>query len=90
MPVPHVYDNELIPWKVRPEHRNNYHLAMLRVAARLRVSVPLREADLRRYTAWRQEVAELNAVVEYRPDTPTGFHLVPRLAGDGDLVRPPA
>jgi hypothetical protein len=40
-------------------------------------SAVLPAADEKRYASWLKELRELNAVVEYQPDTPDGFYLVP-------------
>lgn len=82
-------NSELIPWETRPEHRNNYNLAMLRVEARIREGLDVRDVDRKRHESWLRELMDLNAVVHYDPDTPDGFSLVPRLEGDDDLIRRP-
>ena len=82
-------DDQLIPWEVKTEHRHNYHLTMLRVEARKRAGLELRPTDVKRLKSWLDELSELNAVVLYDADTPDGFYLVPRKAGDGDLIREP-
>ncbi|WP_207207318.1 hypothetical protein [Xylanimonas protaetiae] len=82
-------DDQLIPWEVALQHRSNYNLAMLRVEARRRAGLDLRETDQRRLDSWLRHVAEVNAVVLYDPQTPDGFSLVPRETGDDDLIRQP-
>lgn len=90
MPSPDMQDSALIPWDVRPVHRNSYHFMMLRIEAVIRAGLEVADIHRRRHASWLQEILELNAVVLYDPDTPDGFYLVPRLRDDDDLVRPPA
>lgn len=82
-------DDSLVPWSVAQEHRNSYHLAMLRVEGRRRNGFEIRETDRKRLESWLRDVRELNGVVHYDPATVDGFHLVPREAGDTDLIRQP-
>lgn len=92
MPTHPVEHAKLIPWDVRPQHRNNFHLSMLRVAARIRAGEldSIRPVELDHHTSWRCELSELNAVVLYDPHTPDGFYLVPRRKGDDDIIRRPS
>lgn len=83
-------DDTLIPWAVNVEHRWGYPLAMLRVEARRRAGMELRETDASRLEAWKANLEETNAVVHYDPDTEEGWHYVPRRKGiDKDLIREP-
>jgi hypothetical protein len=82
-------DDELIPWAVRPEHRWAYPLQMLRMEARHRAGLNLREADAARHRNFMRRLADENAVVHYDPDTAEGFHIVPREESDDDVVRRP-
>ena len=83
-------NDDLIPWAVNPEHRWGYPLAMLRVEARKRAGMELREVDDVRLEAWKANLEESNAVVHYDPDTDEGWFYVPRRKGiDRDLMREP-
>lgn len=90
MSSPDMNPSALIPWDVRPQHRWSYHLMMLDIEVRLRAGVEVGDIDRKRHASWLREVLEYNAVVLYDPDTPDGFYLVPRRAGDADRIRPPA
>ncbi|MDN3268279.1 hypothetical protein [Streptomyces sp. MA15] len=82
-------DDDLIPWAVKPEHRHQYPLAMLRVEGRRRAGMDLDGNAARRLESWTRTLAEENAVVHYDPDTEEGFFYVPREPQDDDLIRRP-
>jgi hypothetical protein len=84
-----VRDDQLIPWAVREEHRYAYFLQMLRLEARHRAGEPVREADKIRWQNFIARLHEEGLVVHYDPDTERGFFLIPREAGDTDIVRRP-
>jgi len=79
-----------LPWQVRDEHLLNRHGRMLCLDAASRHGVRMRYRVWRGLAEWRLELAELNAVVAYDPDSVGGFTLSPRQAGDADKVRPPS
>ena len=84
-------NDDLIPWEVSREHRWAFPLAMLRVEARRRAGMKLRDVDLKRLTSWKESLAEQDAVVHYDPETEQGWFLVPRRTGiDNDLIRVPS
>src|SRR5699024_6840968 len=58
LPLRMERDAELIPWKVREEHRWAYALQMLRCEARRRRGEALREADISRLTPWLERLRE--------------------------------
>ncbi|WP_367135767.1 hypothetical protein [Saccharothrix sp. HUAS TT1] len=89
LPKRQARDTSLIPWKVKPEHRFSYDLAMLRVEARKRQEFEVRETDLKRLESWRKDLDEANAVVHYDPGHPEGFNWVPREPTDKDIIRQP-
>lgn len=80
---------ELIPWKIRPEHRQHRDVKMLRLESRRREGLPLSEDDKRRLTNWKAALLDAEAVVYYHPETEQGFFWTPREEQDGDLVRQP-
>ena len=84
-----VRDDQLIPWSVDVAHRWAYPLMMLRFEARRRAGAPLGPEDARRLDSWRRDLTSRDAVVLYDAQTPDGFHLVPREAGDEDIIRRP-
>ncbi|WP_256356162.1 hypothetical protein [Streptomyces sp. PKU-EA00015] len=83
-------DDELLPWKVKDEHRHMYPAIMLRVEARRRADRDVSDRDLKRLTSWKQSLNEDQLVVHYDPDTEAGFFYVPREAQDDDLIRKPS
>lgn len=82
------YD-DLIPWRVKPKHEHNYHLAMLRFEARRRRELPLTESQVRRLDGWLRRLEEHGMVIYYEPDSPDGFYLLPRQESDTDIIRHP-
>lgn len=82
------YD-DLIPWRVKPKHEHNYHLAMLRFEARRRRGLPLTENQTRRLDGWRASLDKKGVVVFYEPESPDGFYLVPKQSSDDDVIRRP-
>ncbi|MFI2783089.1 hypothetical protein [Streptomyces sp. ALB3] len=83
-------DDDLIPWFVKVEHRQQYPLVMLRAEARRRDGRELTESSRTRLDSWRRMLAQEDVVVHYDPETADGFSYVPRRAGDHDLIRQPA
>lgn len=86
----HMRDDELIPWAVKPEHRNERPVVMLRVEARVRAGLPITDAERSDLAYFREQLEEKRAVVHYDPDTERGFFYVPREAGDADIIRRPS
>lgn len=82
-------NDQLIPWKVKQEHRFAYPLMMLRVEARKRDGYKLRESDKDRLASYLSMLEREGAVIHYEPDTEQGFFLVPRQPGDHDLIHEP-
>lgn len=83
-------DDGLIPWKVKPEHRWNYQLQLLRAEARARAGLPLKPHDAERLPGWHRTLERENVVIHYDPDLPDGFVYVPREKTDTDIIRRPA
>ena len=81
--------SDLIPWRVKPKHEHDYHLAMLRFEARRRRELPLTEAQNRRLDGWLARLDHKGVVVFYEPDSPDGFYLLPRQETDADIIRHP-
>lgn len=80
---------DLIPWTLRPEHRDLYPAKMLRRLGRERSGATLTEAQAEELARWVRKVKTAKAVVHYDPETPKGFHYVKREETDTDLVRVP-
>jgi len=85
-----VRDATLIPWQVQERHRFRYPVEMLRLEAQVRAGRQLSGDDQARHTSYFARLAERGEVIEYRPETDEGFHLVPRSSDDLDVIRRPA
>ena len=90
LPARNVRNAELIPWQVEERHRFRYPIEMLRLEAQVRAGRQLSEDDKARHASYFARLAERNEVIEYRPETNEGFHLVPRSPDDVDVIRRPA
>ena len=82
-------NDDLIPWKLRDEHRFAYPALMLRLEARRREGKTIRAVDQGRLTNWLQRLDDDGVVVAYDPDDDEGFSYVPRDDQDTDIVRQP-
>lgn len=90
IPMRIARDDKLIPWAVKPEHRWDYPVVMLRMVARQRQGFELTEAYQHDVAGWLRGLEEDNTVVHYDPDTDQGWFYVPRREGvDTDLIREP-
>lgn len=85
-------DDELFPWAVQEQHKWHRLLVLLRMEARARKFgiEALPDNDVRELTAFREQLKADDVVLHYDPLTEPGFMLVPRQAGDTDIVRQPA
>lgn len=83
-------DDELIPWGVKPEHRHDYPILMLRKEARRRAGLPISAEDQHAIDAWIRGMKESDVVLHYEPETEDGwFYVPPRPGIDTDLIRKP-
>lgn len=85
------YD-DLLPWRVRTEHKMHYDARMLRLEGQSRAGKKLTADSARDLASWKRQLEELDAVVHYDGDTEEGFHLVrrdPALDEPGSLIRKP-
>lgn len=80
--------DRLIPWKVKPEHKQAKEVRLLRLEARRGAGLPLSDRDLQRLENWKAELREADAVIHYHPNTDAGFFWVPREEGEY-LIREP-
>lgn len=81
---------DTLPWHVLDEHKYNSQARLLRLEGRRRKGGKLTKRELQWLTTWRRELESHNAVVMYDPATEEGFHWVPRLESDDDIIRRPA
>lgn len=85
MPLP------LPPWDVREEHRDSPLHRMLERESLRREGMPCgTQEDLGQLEEWKARLAELGAVVDYRPTLRRGFFLVYATEAErGQLIRRP-
>lgn len=88
LPPRAVHNDDLIPWRVKGNHRFSYPAIMLRAEGRRRLGEELPEDLAGRLDRWLGRMAEMDAVVDYYADTEDGFFYVARQPGE-DLVRVP-
>lgn len=90
LPRRNVRNTDLIPWKVKEEHRYEYPVMMLRAEGRrLDPNAELTPEDEARLKSWKAKLKEENVVVHYDPDHPDGWFYVKRQPGDTELIHPP-
>ena len=78
---------DMIPWKLNPEHLMATEARLLRFEARRRRGLDLSKKNLDYLNNWLDLLAEKNAVVDYDPDA--GFRWVERRPGEVDIIRRP-
>ena len=83
-----VFADELVPWKVEPEHKMQYRAVRLRDESRRRAGKLLDEKRIKRSLSWVASLNERGVVIDYDP-AQGGFIEVPRTEEDTDIVRQP-
>ena len=78
---------DLIPWRVKMEHGNDYNLRMLRWEGQRRAGTQLPEYKLKALGSWKAKLRKDKAVIHYEPEL--GFFKVKARTQDTDLVRVP-
>lgn len=81
---------DMLPWHVLDVHKYNSQARLLRLEGRRRQGRKLNPKELQWLTTWKRELDASGAVVIYDPETEEGFHWVPRVDADDDLIRRPA
>ena len=76
---------DMLPWKVRTEHRSDHNARMLRLEARRRRGQKLSREEKRWLDGYVAQLKERNAVVTYLPEL--GFLWVARSDADDDMIR---
>ena len=69
------YD-ETVPWRVKPQHTNEYPVRMLRLLGRRLENNPMDDVDARRLASWMAKLVEERLVVGYCPDGTPGFRYI--------------
>lgn len=75
---------EMLPWKVKVEHRGHIDARMLRLEGRRMAGRTLSERESRWLEQWKADLERAGAVVHYERDTEEGFWWVPRTMAHGD------
>jgi len=91
LPPRAIRDDDMIPWAVKPEHRNATIIRYLRFAARRLAGRPNSPTDEQKLDTFLATLAEANVVVHYDPELEDGFVLVRREPSDAvdDIIRRP-
>lgn len=77
------YD-ELLPWRVAPEHRDDIDARALRLEGRRRAGGKITPWQEKWLEGWIADLRNANAVVHYDRATEKGFHWIPRTPEHGD------
>lgn len=85
-----LHDDNLMPWRVAPQHRHMHVAVQLRTEARRRAGATLSPHAAKVNEAFVRRLKEEGLVVHYDPNTPDGWFFIPREACDSDIVRHPA
>jgi len=86
-----TWNDELIPWEIKVEHRWGKPVWALRTEAKLRGGVRVPEDSAERLRKYKDQMDEDGVVIHYDPDTEQGWWLLPRRPGvDLDMIRVPA
>lgn len=80
---------DLLPWKVRPEHKDHIDARMLRAEGRRRAGETLPRRTAVALHNWTERLLAAGAVVHYEPNSAEGFHWVVPEEGDDDLIHRP-
>lgn len=83
---------DLLPWRVKAEHKMDKHARLLRLEGRRREGKRLSEQELSWVQGWLEYLAEQDAVVTYNPRTKQGWWLVkrdPEVDDPKDIIRRP-
>lgn len=79
--------NDLLPWRVHPDHQMAVEARMLRLEARRRRGKVLNDREQRHLDYWLEDLRAADAVVTY--DEKRGFRLIKRRAEHTDIIDPP-
>ena len=78
---------DLLPWKLRPEHRQLHAAKMLRAKSRLDRGEEVGRIQRRQLETWLAGLEADQACVHYDPETEQGFWRVPRRPGIDGIIR---
>ena len=83
--------NEIVPWKIQPQHRSLAIVEQFRRLAKRAKGLPMNVNDEKSLNNWLRDMVHANVVVAYHPDAPPnsasktgGFYYVMREDYDGD------
>lgn len=81
----HRFEDE-VPWRVSPEHRDDYNLRQLRTWGRINAGIEKDGRRLAQFKTWERELRAHDGVVDYTPEG--GFEVIKARPGvDTGLVR---
>ena len=80
---------DLLPWSLRPEHRQLHAAKMLRAKSRLDRGEDIGPSQKRQLESWLAGLEADQACIHYDPDTEQGFWRVPRRPGLDGIIRDP-
>lgn len=80
---------ELVPWHLRPEHRQLHAAKMLRAKSRLDRGESISAIQKRQLDTWLAGLEADGAVIHYDPDTEQGFWRVQKRPVD-NIIRDPS
>ena len=80
----------LLPWTLRPEHRQLHAAKMLRAKSRLDRGEEVGRIQRRQLETWLAGLEADQACIHYDPETEQGFWRVPRRSGIDGIIRDPA
>lgn len=80
---------DMLPWRVRSEHKDRRDAYMLRLEGRRRSGGDLTSEEVRELNHWKLKLLEAGAIIAYAPETDEGFWWVQREKGDdpAELIR---
>lgn len=82
---------DLVPWRLRPEHRQLHAAKMLRAKSRLDRGETISAVQQRQLDTWLAGLEADNAVIHYDPETEQGFWRVEKREGvDTTIIRDPS
>lgn len=80
---------DLLPWKLRPEHRQLHAAKMLRAKSRLDRGEDVGRIQRRQLETWLAGLEADQACIHYDPDTEQGFWRVARRPDIDGIIRDP-
>lgn len=87
---------DILPWKVLPEHKSTAIMERFRTILKQKNGLPTTATEERLLATWLEDLQENNVVVNYHPEAPAsgasskgGFYYVERDDADTWIIRNP-